>query len=118
MSAVPSAEPRFCAVNCNPPASLRSSSLTVDCTTLPSCEARRPTPTPSRAMAPANWASSMAGSMVASSHTMEAARISRASRTTRRGPMIRPSDDADREVTNMVTDTGSSRSPVSKASNP
>lgn len=75
-------------------------------------------PTPSSAIAPANCASSMTGSMVASSHTMAAARVTRASRTTLRGPASRPSRAAIREAASMVADTGSSRSPVSKASNP
>ena len=118
MRAVPSAEPRFCAVNWSPPTSLRSSSPTLDWTTLPSCEASSPVPTPTRAMAPANCASSMTGSMVASSHTTATARVTRASRTIRRGPTARPSEEASMEAASMVIDTGSSRSPVSNASKP
>lgn len=85
---------------------------------LPSCEARSPTPTPSTAIAPANCASSMTGSMVASSHTTAAATIAKASRTTLRGPTLRPSEAPHREVTSMVADTGSRRSPVWKALKP
>lgn len=118
MSAVPSEEPNCCAVFCSPPASLRASSPTLDCTTLPSCEASSPIPKPSSAIASANWRSSICGRMVASSQQIAASMTTSPQRTSSRGEATRASDEPPSAATSMVIETGRSRSPVSNALNP
>ncbi len=61
---------------CSPPASLRSSGCTLDCTVLPSCEASIPIPTPSRAIAPAKEAPCRSGPIAVISHRVAASRTS------------------------------------------
>ena len=77
ISAVPSEAPSCCAVYWRPPASLRSSSPTADCTTLPSWETISPMPTPSTAIAIANGVVSISGSIVAEQQQRRDARAAR-----------------------------------------
>ncbi|PBC76916.1 hypothetical protein BX265_1637 [Streptomyces sp. TLI_235] len=75
-------------------------------------------PRPMVPMANANEVSSRSGSMVASSQTIEASRTRKPIRTMVRGEAMRRSTEPPIEAISMVTDTGSSLSPVSKASLP
>ena len=101
-----------------PPASLRSRSPTSDWTTLPSCDAISPKPTPRTAIATANEVSSICGSIVlrsmitaTSTKASPALTIARgAQRAERRAPMP--------AVISIVIETGSIRRPVSNASKP
>ena len=119
MSATPSDEPSCCEVYCSPPASLRPEASTDDCTTLPSCEASRPMPTPRRAIELVNAQPSSSGS-IGGDHDQGRHRgasssparmmVRTAKRRTSRAPRA--------EVMNIVTETGSMRMPVSRASSP
>ena len=80
MSATPSDEPSCWDVYCRPPASLRPEASTEDWTTLPSWDARRPMPTPSRAIERLNAGPSSSGSMPAMRTTMAAAPMTRPAR--------------------------------------
>ena len=85
ISAVPSELPSCWAVYWRPPASLRSSSSTADCTTLPSCETTSPIPTPSTAIAIAKSSVSICGSIVPSRNAVAASRKRKPARTIVRG---------------------------------
>ena len=97
---------------------LRSDSPTLDCTTLPSCDASRPRPMPSNAIAKPNDTSLRLGWTVASIQMTDRKRITRPTRTTWRLLKYLPRSGPLMEVMSIVMDTGSRRTPVWNASSP
>ena len=118
MSATPSDEPSCCPVYCRPPASPRPDASTDDCTTLPSCDAMSPIPTPSKAIETAKPASLSCGSIVATS-TSAAPNVSHnPARTIVRIGKRFDSREPNAEAMNIAIETGSILMPVSSASSP
>ena len=118
MIAVPSEEPRFCAVPWSPPASLVWVGPTEDMITLPSWEASRPAPAPisaSASLKPGVVEVDVERPSITSAPTLTATRpICATMRGERRAAIRGPS----RAKTSIATDSGSSRLPVSNASSP
>jgi hypothetical protein len=118
ISAVPSDAPRFWAVPCRPPASLVCAGGADEMITLPSCDARRPAPIPKMPSPTANPMALSSTSRVASRTTAASATARRPRRQTARGDRRAAILGPDRAAINIVTDIGSSRSPVSRALRP
>ena len=118
MIAVPSEEPRFCAVPWSPPASLVWVGATEDMITFPSWEASSPAPAPTSASATLKPVSLRVTSSVASitiaPQLTATSPICATVRGERRAAMRGPSS----AKTSIATDSGSRRLPVSKASRP
>ena len=116
MSAVPSDAPRFCAVPWSPPAWFVCDASTEDMITLPTCDASSPTPMPNSASATANWMDASSTSIVASSPSDPIARNTKPRRATAFGERRAAARGPRSAATNIVTDIGSSLTPVSNAS--
>ena len=118
MRAVPSEAPRFWAAPWRPPASFVFPGGADDMITLPSCDINRPAPTPNSASESLNPVSFSSTSIVLTrtraATTIAARPICTTSLGARRADSFGPASAA----ISIVTDIGSSRLPVSKASRP
>ena len=118
MIAVPSDEPRFCAVPWSPPASLVCVGETADMITLPSWEASRPAPAPVSASASLKPVSLSVTSSVASITIAPMQTATSPARATARGERRAAIRGPRSAKMSIATDRGRRRLPVSNTSSP
>ena len=117
-SAVPRDAPRLVTVFCRPPTSALRSSGTAETVTAPSCEASAPTPRPARSSGTVTISAPAPTSRARISDTVPASRATRPQVTTRRGEAWGQILGTPTAARRRVTDSGSSRIPVSTALRP